>query len=60
MSKQLVLIDLAVAKLIRRVYLPTNINRARTAAPEVREAVKEFDRAIVDAERNQAKRKVRQ
>lgn len=54
-KKQLVLIQLDVAKLLRKVYMPTNMNRARTAHQSVKEAVRDLDRAIADAEANLAR-----
>lgn len=54
-KKQLVLIQLDVAKLLRKVYMPKNVNRCRTTAFAVKEAVSEFDRAIADAEANLAR-----
>jgi len=39
-------VPLSVARLIDHVYLPTNIAKLRTAAPEVKEAVASFKSAL--------------
>lgn len=48
-QEKMVTIPLSVAELINRAYLPFNVNKVRTAAPEVVEAVKAFKAEILAA-----------
>jgi len=47
---QTVKIPLEVARLIRQAYLPTNPNRCRSVAPEVKEAVRIFLQTLCEAQ----------
>jgi hypothetical protein len=42
-------VSVELARLINAVFLPTNPNKMRSAAPEVIAAVKEFKRLLAEA-----------
>ena len=49
-TEKMVCIPLSVADLINKVYLPSNPNKLRAAAPSVIQAVRDFKEAIRIAE----------
>lgn len=52
-SKPTLTVPLEALRLIDKVYLPSNLNKVRSAHPDVIQAVKDFRRFILEAARAQ-------